>query len=88
VSGIICCDAKYTSQRASGYDLRSRLIVHIYDDALNVDDGSYRDEIAQMVEDSGYAHMCSEDFVEMATMGEFARRWYTKVKLDLYLTPT
>jgi tRNA U34 5-carboxymethylaminomethyl modifying GTPase MnmE/TrmE len=41
-----------------------------------------------MVGDSGYAHMCSEDFVEMATMGEFARRWYTKVKLDLYLTLT
>jgi hypothetical protein len=31
--------------------------------------------------------MFSEDFVDLATMSEFARRWYTKVRFDLYLTP-
>jgi hypothetical protein len=61
--------------------------LEIYDDALDAADGSYREEIAEMVEDDGYAHMCSEDFVDLATMSEFARRWYTKVRFDLYLTP-
>ncbi|KAI4614218.1 uncharacterized protein J4E87_009615 [Alternaria ethzedia] len=53
-------------------------------------DEPYRDIVAGYAEERGYgyAHMCSEKFVDLDTMSEFARRWYYHTKLWLYLTPT
>ena len=64
--------------------------IFINNDYFEDVDEPYRDIVAGFAEERGYgyAHMCSEEFVDLDTMSEFARRWYYHTKLWLYLTPT
>jgi len=62
--------------------------IYIYGDCLDTIDGPHRGIIAAFAKPYGHAHMCSEDFVGLDTMSEFARRWYCHTKLRMFLTPT
>lgn len=81
-------DHMYDHILTPGPDDYPRNPLEIYKDALDTtDDGSYCDKIAFRVEADEDAHMCSHKFIDLDTMSEFARRWYTKVELHLCLTP-
>ena len=60
----------------------------INDDDFDTIDGPHRGIVAAFAKQYGHAHMCSEGFVDLDTMSEFARRWYYHTKLWLFLTPT
>ena len=95
-----CCrDLCAAMQRTLPRELRDMVYDHILSPARDtfvyicdiyfddVDEPS-REIIAGFAEQHGHAHMCSEDFVGLDTMSEFARRWYCHTKLWLDLTPT